>query len=325
MATTKDKKKRKPGEPSPAQLRARKKFAAMAKARAKAARLAKKAAGIKTPSKKRATTAKPTKRRNSLEPDRIHTTKVRQHWRVGPESAWKRAEKAGQQRLFAMNGKPASGSEEWERLWANYVNAIASVGDAKNKGQRRAALMRWGKAEKAIEKHSPGFLDQIRASERAPKTNGSGIKKAKAQRKEFLGSPARKVVSTTVPKGAKPKGALSKMGRLMRVKVKGRSWMDFQGVPTLARDAKNKMFITGNGYKITAKGKKRNPDGFEDLGEITHIEYVATKAHLDGYPVTYVHAMGEEGGAKPHAVVNSDGLLLIEGGDYTITSRGIEN
>jgi hypothetical protein len=183
MATTKTtKKKRKPGEPSPAQLRARRKFAAMAKARAKAARAAKRAAGIKTPAKKRASATKPPKKRNVLTPDRNHPVEVTRHWRKGGASAWQRAEAAGQRRLFTMNGK---------------------------------------------------------------KANGSGIAKAKKQRQEFLGSPARKVTNTTVPKGAKPKGALSKMGRLMRVKVKGRSWMDFQGVPTLARDAKNKMFVTG--------------------------------------------------------------------------------
>lgn len=316
------KKKRKPGEPSPAQLRARRKFAAMARARAKAARLAKRAAGIKTKAKKRASATKPPKKRNVLTPDRNHPIEVTRHWRKGGASAWQRAEAAGQRRLFAMNGKnvPYLGSvlEKAAKQMLSDGKTTGSVIkwliDAKVKKNDAIAI---------VERLEHARLSKNPAIRRVH--NGSGIAKAKKQRQEFLGSPARKVTNTTVPKGAKPKGALSKMGKLMRIKVKGRSWMDFQGVPTLARDAKNKMFVTGTAYKITAKGKRRNPDGFEDLGEITHIEYAATKAHLDGYPVTYVHAMGEEGGEKPHAIVNSDGHLLIEGGDYTITSRGIEN
>jgi len=86
------------------------------------------------------------------------------------------------------------------------------------------------------------------------------------------------------------------------------------------------MVVLGKHYTLKNwKGKRRNPDGFTDLGEISVIEYAATKDHLDGKPTLYYHRMGEDGGEKPHAVVNGEGLLLIEGGDYTITSRGIEN
>lgn len=325
------KKKRKPGKPSPAQLRARRKFAAAAKARAKAARAAKRAAGIKTPTKKRASATKPPKKRNVLTPDRNHPVEVTRHWRKGGASAWQRAEAAGQRRLFAMNGKRSgiiAPTKAYELVKVHNTRPLMTTpiksSDSLEK-LTRELTKRNDKTLAIFDRKGNWIAGAFVRTYNGKKSNGSGIAKAKQQRKEFLGSPARKVTNTTVPKGAKPKGALSKMGRLMRVKVKGRSWMDFQGVPMLARDAKNKMFVTGTAYKITAKGKRRNPDGFEDLGEITHIEYAATKTHLDGYPVTYVHELGEEGGAKPHAIVNSDGHLLIEGGDYTITSRGIEN
>ena len=330
MATAK--KKRKPGTPSPAQLRARRKFAAMAKARAKAARAAKRASGIK--SKKRPTAKRPAvkkatrktpRKRNVLSPDRNHPIEVTRHWRKGGASAWQRAEAAGQKRLFAMNpnGKRinlhdlqrqiikwrSKGMLAWE-VDRRLIKMGLTVARAKSERKRAFTVFN---------------QDQRYSARRLPNPSG-GISRAKAQRKEFLGSPSRKTLTVYVPKGSKVKGALSAMGKLHRIKVRGRTAFDFsRGNIFLARDGRNRMHVAGKGYRIAAKGKRRNPDGLQDLGVIESIEYVATKSHLDGEPTIYVHKMGEEGGEKPHLLVNDEGLALIDGGDYTITERGIEN
>ncbi len=39
----------------------------------------------------------------------------------------------------------------------------------------------------------------------------------------------------------------------------------------------------------------------------------------------FIHELGEEGGRKPHAKLYKNGRLGFLGGDYTVTSLGIEN
>lgn len=165
-----------------------------------------------------------------------------------------------------------------------------------------------------------------------PMKNGkkkkNGTSAAKAAYKEFTGKPSRKVSTMYAPKGSGARGTLAAMGKLKKIHVKGRTALDFKGganAPTLARDPKtNQMFVLGKNYRL--KRARKNSATMEDLGEITRLEYEAQKVHLgDTQTVTYFHQMGEEGGAKPHCLVNSEGLIVISGGDYTITERGIEN
>jgi uncharacterized C2H2 Zn-finger protein len=321
-------KNKKPGEPSPAQIRARRKFAKMAKERAKAARAAKRAAKAAAPTKKRtvatkaakkAVVRKPAKKaapkRNAEHRDAQHPIHVRQYWqgRKGYETPWQRAHKAGQKQLFAMN----SGIKETKLPDGKTLLTCSKCG--------RVAY-----ADKGHLRHKPGC--PVKAAKSIKKSvgrsNPTSVTKAKQLRKEFLGTPAKKVTTMYAPKGSGARGALGLMGKLKRIKIKGRKSLDFSKAgAVLAQSGKRKMFVLGKGYTLNhLPGKKRNPDGFVDLGEITTIEYEATKAHLgDTAPVTYYHHMGEEGGAKPHALVNDEGLLLIDGGDYTITSAGIIN
>lgn len=59
------------------------------------------------------------------------------------------------------------------------------------------------------------------------------------------------------------------------------------------------------------------------IGELTHVIYACEKQG-DGYSF-YIHKMGEEGGKRPHLVVDGQGRCWIVGGDYTVEEGGITN
>lgn len=184
---------------------------------------------------------------------------------------------------------------------------------------RKGFKTQWQRAHEAGQK-------QLFSVKNGKKKNG--LSAAKAAYKEFTGKTSRKVSNNYAPKGSGARGTLAAMGQLKKIHVKGRTPLDFKGgpnAPLLARDPKtNQMFVLGKQYKLTLP--RRNPTGMEDLGEITKLEYEAQKVHLgDSQTVTYFHRMGEEGGEKPHCLVNSEGLIVISGGDYSIGPEGIRN
>ena len=157
-------------------------------------------------------------------------------------------------------------------------------------------------------------------------SNGSAAK----LRREWSGR-SGKVTNSYAPKGSGVKGTVIKMGELKKVYIKGRAPMTFPAGAAMlayapkASRRKDQMVVLGKGYKLH-QVRRANPEGLEDLGEITQIEYIETKHQFgDTEPVTYFHKLGEEGGERPHAVINDEGLLLIEGGDYTITPEGIRD
>lgn len=182
---------------------------------------------------------------------------------------------------------------------------------------RKGYKSQWQRAHEAGQK-------QLFSVKNGKKKNG--VSQARAAFKEFTGKPSRKVINNYAPKGSGARGTLAAMGKLKKIFVKGRTPLDFKNAnATLARDPKsNQMFVLGKGYKLALP--RKNPTGMEDLGPITRIEYEAEKVHLgDKGNVIYFHRMGEEGGKKPHCLVNSEGLIIISGGDYSIGAEGIRN
>lgn len=85
----------------------------------------------------------------------------------------------------------------------------------------------------------------------------------------------------------------------------------------LATDKHGKLFIVG-GYGETFEASA-------NAGEIYEITYGARKPHIEPGYMHYYHKFGDEGGAKPTLKTDSDGRLLIVGGDYTIEPEGITN
>ena len=158
------------------------------------------------------------------------------------------------------------------------------------------------------------------------KANG-GASLARKRRQEFVGRPSKKTLSMYAPRGSGASGTVVAMGKLKKLHIKGRTPLDFKGSALLAHNPKtDQMYILGRNYSLKHLRKNPSTSGLEDIGEVTRIEYEATKTHLgDKGPVTYYHRLGEEGGKRPHALINEENLLILEGGDYYIRPEGIRN
>ena len=160
----------------------------------------------------------------------------------------------------------------------------------------------------------------------ARRRNGANTNLAKQRRAEFVGRPSTKTKTLYAPNGSGASGTLAQLGKLHKLHIKGGKTYNFKGVPTLAQHPKtDQLFVLGKNYTVNAP--KKNPgDRMVDLGEVKTIEYEAVKTHLgDSKPVRYYHHFGEEGGERPHALVNEEGLIIFSGGDYYIRPEGIRD
>jgi len=114
---------------------------------------------------------------------------------------------------------------------------------------------------------------------------------------------------------------LARAGKLVFLKVKGRTFR----IPgaTVAIAPNEKLWIVGKPPLFETKA--RNGEGL-DVGEVTHICYETAKAHIgDGKTFEYVHEFGEDGGRRPHLIIDHEGMPILRGGDYKIRAEGIVN
>lgn len=110
---------------------------------------------------------------------------------------------------------------------------------------------------------------------------------------------------------------LAELGKLKELKLRGKTLKFRAG--HLAADGRKKLHIVG--VKLKYRG---NPEGAEiDAGEIISVTYEADKGHIEPGVFNYVHKFGEDGGVRPHLVVDPEGYAKIEGGSYTINADGI--
>lgn len=143
-------------------------------------------------------------------------------------------------------------------------------------------------------------------------------RKTKQLYESFSGKRAKRQNVVTAPTGTP--GNVAQLGRLRLIQTTdGRRWK-FSGndAPFLAADHKQKLHVVGGRYRA-------NPAG-EECGEIERIEYETSKPHLgQKAPAIYFHELGEETGERPTLVIDGDGLIRIEGGEYWIEADGIHN
>lgn len=331
--------------PSPAQLRARKAFAAAAKARSKAAKGKKRAS--KKPSVKRARNKtiitkprkvvvlngrkKATKRRNAEHRDAAHPIHVSQYWqgRKGYLTPWQRAHKAGQQGLFehgikARNPKknPLHDTYGWgtHKTDAGYKWTVHGYTHGVGQETLKSGLQ--PTREKATAQAKKWVLYFRKVKAQSAKKNPATKKASPAVRKirkSFTGLTANKTTAMHVPQGTPVN--LAKLGRLVSIKTEKGVINPAKGVGlVLCSDAKGRLHIAS-----TKKPGVKNPAHKQTFGEVKEIEYETAKPHL-GYKKStiFFHRMGEEGGRKP--TLFSDGQYLrLRGGSYKITPRGIVN
>jgi hypothetical protein len=316
----------------------------------------------KNPTRKKAAAKR--KRRNAEHRDAQHPIHVRDYWqgRRGYKSQWQRAHEAGQQGLFKMNPSPAAVkahikqlekqlatvrkriAQEWARLdkygalWPQYQpgSAMYRGYQSKAKEAKHHALRLEGEARDIVKMIERAYkaLEAAQPHRANPKRNAGGVSRlAKRRYKEFHGTPSKKAVRLYFPKGTRAKsGQMNALGDLSKVYVKGRAPITFQrGGAVLVQDSKtDQMHIAtpeGRKYNLNhLKGKRRNPAEPFNLGEITRIDYITAKPHLgDAEESIYFHRMGEETGERPDAVLNEEGMILIDGGAYWIEPTGIHN
>jgi hypothetical protein len=111
---------------------------------------------------------------------------------------------------------------------------------------------------------------------------------------------------------------LARAGKLVFLKVSGKTIRVPGAMVAIAPS--EKIWITGT-HAPLFKTKAKRGQGL-DVGEVSHICYETAKAHIGGGKTfEYVHEFGEEGGKRPHLIIDSDGMPILRGGDYKIKVR----
>ncbi len=114
---------------------------------------------------------------------------------------------------------------------------------------------------------------------------------------------------------------LARAGKLVFLKVAGRSIRIPGAMVAIAPN--EKLWITGSGPLFETKARKG--EGL-DVGEVSHICYETAKTHIgEGKTFEYVHEFGEDGGKRPHLIIDHEGMPILRGGDYKIRAEGIVN
>lgn len=131
---------------------------------------------------------------------------------------------------------------------------------------------------------------------------------------EFRGKDATTRTQVKAASGT-PK-VLAKLGTLIELHVEGKK-LHFGPGASLAADGRKKLYVVGT------KFAKPNPPGEVDYGEIKSVVYRANKPVVEAGTFDYKHHFGEDGGKRPHLVIDEEGFPIIEGGSYKITSDGI--
>lgn len=115
---------------------------------------------------------------------------------------------------------------------------------------------------------------------------------------------------------------LSRAGKLVFLKVAGKT-LRIPGA-TVAIAPNEKLWIVAESSPVF---QRRAPKGQAlDYGEVQAICYDTAKSHIGGGKrYEYEHQFGEDGGKKPHLLVDDEGMPILKGGDYKIRAEGIVN
>lgn len=119
-------------------------------------------------------------------------------------------------------------------------------------------------------------------------------------------------------------GNLARIGRLVFLQVEGqRRPLRLPGA-MVAADTRGRLWIVGT--RAPLFNQKAKPGEALDFGELRRICYDTAKAHIgNGKRFEYVHEFGEDGGKRPHLLIDHEGMPILRGGDYKLEARGIVN
>lgn len=153
-------------------------------------------------------------------------------------------------------------------------------------------------------------------------------------RESFAGCPADRVDLYDEPH--MPRGNYALLGKLLALYVKpltGGQVIEIhgKGVKVVADESAQQIYFVGGDQDMDPHLEKFGAQdiggGRYELGEATRIDYKQRKEHVaDPDLDEWRHQFGEENGIRPRVLyAPAHKRLLLEGGDYRITERGIEN
>ena len=99
----------------------------------------------------------------------------------------------------------------------------------------------------------------------------------------------------------------------------------FDGDSLLSMDRRKNLWISGKDSRLL-KTKLPKDDQLKFLGYLKQINYVTAKQHIEnGETIEFYHNLGEVDGELPLIWLDSDGFLIITGGNYDVWGEGIVN
>jgi len=117
---------------------------------------------------------------------------------------------------------------------------------------------------------------------------------------------------------------LARIGKLVFLKLRDVRRQIAAPGAMVAVDTKGKLWLTST--RAPMFNNKAKPGTVNDFGEVEKICYLTAKAHVGNGELTeYVHEFGEDGGARPHLLVDAEGMPILQGGAYRIEKAGIVN
>lgn len=120
-----------------------------------------------------------------------------------------------------------------------------------------------------------------------------------------------------------PRLNFSRAGKLVFLKVNGKQ-IRIPGAVAAIDPKSERLWIAGANKRPMFNRKAKTKGSALDFGEVDAICYMTAKRHIgNGKRFEYVHAFGEEGGRKPHLLVDYEGMPILKGGDYKVEDRGI--
>lgn len=154
-----------------------------------------------------------------------------------------------------------------------------------------------------------------KVAKNAEKRNPKKASKVRQLRETFTGTASRKTATMNASEGTPAN--LAKLGKLILIKTQRGTIQPASGTTWLCADAKGKLHLTTTVARLI--------DGpAQNFGEVSQIEYEATKPHLGHTrPTIFFHKMGEEGGKRPVLIADGKGGLKLRGGSYRIEREGI--
>lgn len=206
------------------------------------------------------------------------------------------------------------------RKFARMSKLRAKAARAKNRktNARKAATRKPAKrpATKRNVKKTTKRAVARKSSKRVNKRRNSEASDVQQLYESFSGRPQDSVVDVVTPAGTPKHVGLA--GDLLKLKAE-KLTIDYNE-PT---DGEVLVYDRNQNLYVGNMSNEFEPN--QNFGHLEVVHYGAVKQHISPEYIEYYHHFGEEGGNMPTLRTDSEGNLIISGGDYGVESDGIIN